>query len=82
MSSSIRQFSSGGAQDERRLSIVDSFPYFLGVSDEDTIAQEADFRRLSGQLASEERRIAAIERQREHVEVRPGEIAAEASSVD
>jgi hypothetical protein len=70
-----------GAQDERRLSIIDSFPYFLGVSDEETIAQEAEFRRLSGQLASEERRIAAIERQRENTEVDLREIAAEASGV-
>src|ERR1035437_4964764 len=71
-----------GAQDDRRLSIVDSFPYFLGVSDEDSIAQEAEFRRLSAQLAAEERRIAAIERQREHVEPDLREIAAEASSVE
>lgn len=70
-----------GAQDERRFSIIDSFPYFLGVSDEETIAQEAEFRRLSGQLASEERRIAAIERQREHAELDMREMAAEANSV-
>ena len=70
-----------GAQDEHRQSIIDSFPYFFGVSDEETIAQEAELRRLSAQLISEERRIAAIERQREHIELDLREIAAEANGV-
>jgi len=71
-----------GAQDEHRISIIDSFPYFLGVSDEETIAREAEFRRMQGQLAAEDRRIAALEKQREHVELNLREIAAEAHSVD
>jgi len=47
-----------GGQDDRRDSIVDSFPYFLGVTDEATIGKEQELRRLMGQRAAEERRIA------------------------
>jgi hypothetical protein len=48
-----------GAQDERRRSIIDSIAYFLRVSDEQTAALEAQYRRLTRQLAVEERRAAA-----------------------
>jgi hypothetical protein len=49
-----------GAQDERRRSIIDSIAYFLRVSDEQTAALEAEYRRLSRQLAVEERRAASL----------------------
>ena len=45
-----------GSNDERRQSIVDSLPYFLGVSDERSAALEADYRRLTKQLRDTERR--------------------------
>lgn len=70
-----------GAQDEHRQSIIDSFPYFLGVSDEQTLAQEVEYRRLSAQLAAEERRIQMVERQRDHVVLNLREIATEAFNV-
>ena len=50
-----------GAQDERRLSIIDTFPYFLGVVDETAIARQ-ELRRLRTQYAAEERRIISIDR--------------------
>jgi len=46
-----------GAQDERRRDLIDSVPYFLRVSDEETGALEAEYRRLIRKRAVEERRM-------------------------
>ncbi|MBX7135531.1 MAG: DUF3732 domain-containing protein [Fimbriimonadaceae bacterium] len=45
-----------GMNDERRLSITDSIPYFLGAVDESTAANEVRLKKLRAQLEREERR--------------------------
>lgn len=70
-----------GAQDDRRMSIIDTFPYFLGTVDEGTIAKEQDLRRLTTQYAAEERRIASLESQRDTTALALRGIAAEAQQV-
>ena len=70
-----------GAQDERRLSIIDTFPYFLGVVDETAIAKEQELRRLRTQYAAEERRIISIDKNRDTTAVRLRAIALEAEQV-
>jgi hypothetical protein len=70
-----------GGQVDRRDSIIDSFPYFLGVTDEATIGKEQDLRRLIGQRAAEERRIALADRQRDILALGLRSIASEAQSV-
>jgi hypothetical protein len=70
-----------GAQDERRLSIIDTFPYFLGVVDETSIAKEQELRRLRSQYAAEERRIISIQKSRDTAAVRLRAIALEAQQV-
>jgi hypothetical protein len=40
-----------GANDDHRQSIIDSLPYFMGVSDERTIAKQSELRRLERQFA-------------------------------
>lgn len=52
-----------GANDERRQSIIDSLSYFLGVTDESTLALEEELRRLHAQRVREERKRASAERQ-------------------
>jgi hypothetical protein len=44
-----------GMNDERRQSIIDSLPYFLGAVDESTAANEIKLRRFRAQLEREER---------------------------
>ncbi len=51
-----------GATDERRQSIIDSLPYYLGVVEEETVLKEARLRRLQSRLQAEERRQAEAER--------------------
>lgn len=51
-----------GSQDQRRIGIIDSLPYFLKVSDESAAQAEAEYRRLVRRRAVEERR--AQDRQR------------------
>lgn len=70
-----------GAQDDRRQSIIDTFPYFLGTVDESLIAKEQELRRLSAQYAAEQRRIAALERNRDTTALGLRGIAAEAKQV-
>ncbi len=70
-----------GAQDEHRLSVIDTFPYFLGAVDETLIAKEQDLRRLIAQAAAEERRIAQRERHRDTSALSLRGIAAEAQHV-
>ena len=70
-----------GAQDERRQSIIDTFPYFLGVVDETSIAKEQELRRLRAQYAAEERRIISIKKNRDTAAVRLRSIALEAQQV-
>lgn len=70
-----------GAQDDRRMSIIDTFPYFLGAVDESTIAKEQELRRLTSQYAAEERRIASLENQRDTTALGLRAIAAEAQQV-
>jgi hypothetical protein len=48
-----------GTGDERRQSVIDTLPYFLGVVDEDTVARETRLRALKAQLQAEERQAAA-----------------------
>ncbi len=45
-----------GMSDERRLSITDSIPYFLGAVNESTAANEVRLKKLKTQLEREERR--------------------------
>jgi hypothetical protein len=70
-----------GAQDERRGTIIDSFPYFLGVTDEATFGKEQELRRLIAQRSAEERRIAVAEGRRDTLALSLRSIAAEAKSV-
>jgi hypothetical protein len=70
-----------GGQDDRRDSIIDSFPYFLGVTDEATIGKEQELRRLTGLRAAEERRIALADRQRDVLALSLRSIATEAQNV-
>lgn len=70
-----------GAQDERRRTIVDTFPYFLGTVDEGTAAKEQELRRLNFEYGAEERRISAIENQRDTTALALRGIAAEAQQV-
>jgi hypothetical protein len=70
-----------GAQDDRRMSIVDTFPYFLGAVNEDTIAREQELRRLTGQYAAEERRITSLEKHRDTTALGLRGIASEAQQV-
>ena len=51
-----------GSQDQRRIGIIDSLPYFLKVSDESSAQLEAEYRRLLRKRAVESRR--AQDRQR------------------
>ncbi|HEU4452812.1 MAG TPA: DUF3732 domain-containing protein [Longimicrobium sp.] len=52
-----------GAGDERRQSIIDSLPYFLGITNEDTLAAEMELRRLRALKEREEKRRASAIRQ-------------------
>jgi predicted nucleic acid-binding Zn-ribbon protein len=70
-----------GAQDERRMSIIDTFPYFLGAVDEGTVAKEQELRRLNTQYANEERRISSLGNQRDNAALALRGIAAEAKQV-
>lgn len=70
-----------GAQDDHRLSIIDTFPYFLGTVDESLIAKEQDLRRLQSQAAAEERRITQQERLRDTTAITLRSIATEAHQV-
>jgi hypothetical protein len=70
-----------GGQDERRNSIIDSFPYFLDVTDEATIGKEQELRRLIAQRTAEERRIALADRQRDILALSLRTIATEAQGV-
>lgn len=70
-----------GAQDEHRFSIIDTFPYFLGVVDESMIAKEQDLRRLTSQALAEERRIVQQERLRDSAALSLRSIATEAQQV-
>ena len=51
-----------GASDERRLSIADALPYFLGAVDEDTAYAETRLRQLRSQRDRESRRVDAAAR--------------------
>jgi DNA repair exonuclease SbcCD ATPase subunit len=51
-----------GSNDERRQSIIDSLPYFLGVVDEQTVARQDRLRRLRTRLAVKEQQETAQER--------------------
>ncbi|MFY0528565.1 DUF3732 domain-containing protein [Archangium gephyra] len=44
------------ASDRREQYVIDALPYVVGVIDEDTVAREAELRRLKGALAAEERK--------------------------
>ncbi|WP_321470512.1 DUF3732 domain-containing protein [uncultured Paludibaculum sp.] len=70
-----------GAQDDRRQSIIDTFPYFLGTVDESLIAKEQELRRLNAQYAAEQRRITSLERNRDTTALGLRGIAAEAKQV-
>jgi chaperonin cofactor prefoldin len=70
-----------GAQDQHRFDIIDSFPYFLGISDEQSLAKEAELKLLSKQLQSEENRLSGLESRRDYIETNLREIAAEAQAV-
>jgi hypothetical protein len=58
-----------GAGDEHRQSIIDTLPYFLGVVDERSYAEQTALERLRGQLELEQRQ---IETQRRIVEQSAG----------
>jgi hypothetical protein len=58
-----------GAGDEHRQSIIDTLPYFLGVVDERSYAEQTVLERLRGQLELEQRQ---IETQRRIVEQSAG----------
>jgi Protein of unknown function (DUF3732) len=70
-----------GAQDDHRLSIIDTFPYFLGTVDESIIAKEQELRRLTSQAAAEQRRIAQSERLRDTAALSLRGLATEAQQV-
>ena len=70
-----------GAQDDRRDSIIDTFPYFLGIVDEGLAAKEQELRRLHAQYATEQKRIATIERNRDTTALGLRGIATEAQQV-
>lgn len=70
-----------GAQDDRRQSIIDTFPYFLGIVDEGLADKEQALRRLNRQYALEQRRIATLERNRDTTALDLRGIATEARQV-
>lgn len=51
-----------GANDERRLHIIEALPYFLGAVDEDGISEEARLKRLQSQLDRLQRQLGEAER--------------------
>ena len=70
-----------GANDERRQSIIDSLPYFLGVLDADQIAKAAQLRRLKSQYESKSLKAALDAESQETVRQRAIALLQEASQV-
>jgi len=50
-----------GANDERKQSIIESIPYFLGVVDEDTLGKELEFKKITKQISRVEKMVKANE---------------------
>ncbi len=70
-----------GANDQRRQSIIDTLPYFLGITDEETVAKENRLARLRRALAEAERRYARVQNLKNEEVSRSLNLLAEASQV-
>ncbi|WP_347549024.1 DUF3732 domain-containing protein [Pseudalkalibacillus hwajinpoensis] len=46
-----------GANDERKQSIIESLPYFLGIVDEDTLGKELEFKKITKQISRIEKKV-------------------------
>lgn len=71
-----------GSDTDQRMSIIDRLPYFLGATDVTTVQQEAELKRLKGQLAAAERQRLAHERLVREADGRAQQLFLEASGVD
>lgn len=70
-----------GAGDERRQSVIDSLPYFLGITSEETVAAEAELRRLRAIRDREEKRRTGATRHLEESDVVERALLREATQV-
>jgi len=70
-----------GSDDRHRQSIIDTLPYFLGVSDEEAVRREVLLRRLKAELAAEDRRLSAAHAIVDDANVTALSLLAEASQV-
>lgn len=70
-----------GANDERRQSIIDSIPFFLGVSDADQVAKAAQLRRLKMQFESKTTKASLVSESAEALRERASSLLQEAVSV-
>ena len=70
-----------GMNDEHRLSIIDSIPYFLGAVDENTAAAEISLKKLRMQREREERRREAAKAEASQALVRGAVLLQEAVSL-
>ncbi|WP_368298400.1 DUF3732 domain-containing protein [Cytobacillus firmus] len=50
-----------GANDDRKQSIIESLPYFLGIVDEDTLGKELEFKKITKQISRIEKKVKANE---------------------
>lgn len=50
-----------GANDERKQSILESLPYFLGIVDEDTLGKELELKKITRQISRIEKKVKADE---------------------
>ncbi|WP_269411370.1 DUF3732 domain-containing protein [Lentibacillus daqui] len=50
-----------GTNDERKQSVIESLPYFLGIVDEDTLSKELEFKKITRQINRIEKEVKANE---------------------